>query len=169
MKTITYTNNQGLELKINKFSSGQFKWAFSLTFNNGAHTFCDTMTELRTILLKNGMTRKWAANVKDRFDPLTEEHVLINRYRIPRGSETEGSIPSRIPFVNMIGTGLDMGYMKPQLLEHKLNQTVLIPGTPKIGVPTFYSFFTSKNFSYVCDTNKRIRQWQLQVTSTAMV
>ena len=88
------------------------------------------MTELRTILLKNGMTRKWAANVKDRFDPLTEEHVLINRYRIPRGSETEGSIPSRIPFVNMIGTGLDMGYMKPQLLEHKLNQTVLIPGTP---------------------------------------
>lgn len=30
------------------------------------------MTELRTILLKNGMTRKWAANVKDRFDPLTE-------------------------------------------------------------------------------------------------
>ena len=79
------------------------------------------MTELRTILLKNGMTRKWAANVKDRFDPLTEEHVLINRYRIPRGSETEDSIPSRIPFVNMIGTGLDMGYMKPQLLEHKLN------------------------------------------------
>ena len=105
MKTITYTNNQGLELKINKFASG----AFSLTFNNGAHSFCDTMTELRTILLKNGMTRKWAANVKDRFDPLTEEHVLINRYRIPRGSETEGSIPSRIPFVNMVGTGLDTG------------------------------------------------------------
>ena len=148
MKTITYTNNQGLELKINKFSSGQFKWAFSLTFNNGVHTFCYTMTELRTILLKNGMTRKWAANVKDRFDPLTEEHVLINRYRIPRGSETEGSIPSRIPFVNMIGTGLDMGYMKPQLLEHKLNQTVLIPGTPKIGVPTFYSFFSQKIFHF---------------------
>ena len=144
MKTITYTNNQGLELKINKFASG----AFSLTFNNGVHTFCYTMTELRTILLKNGMTRKWAANVKDRFDPLTEEHVLINRYRIPRGSETEGSIPSRIPFVNMIGTGLDMGYMKPQLLEHKLNQTVLIPGTPKIGVPTFYSFFSQKIFHF---------------------
>lgn len=142
MKTITYTNNQGLELKINKFASG----AFSLTLNNGAHSFCDTMTELRTILLKNGMTRKWAANVKDRFDPLTEEHVLINRYRIPGGSETEGSIPSRIPFVNMIGTGLDMGYMKPQLLEHKLNQTVLIPGTPKIGVPTFYSFYSQKIF-----------------------
>lgn len=142
MKTITYTNNQGL--KINKFASG----AFSLTFNNGVHTFCYTMTELRTILLKNGMTRKWAANVKDRFDPLTEEHVLINRYRIPRGSETEGSIPSRIPFVNMIGTGLDMGYMKPQLLEHKLNQTVLIPGTPKIGVPTFYSFFSQKIFHF---------------------
>ena len=60
--TITYTNNQGLELKINKFTSGQFKWAFSLTFNNGVHTFCYTMTELRTILLKNGMIRKWAAN-----------------------------------------------------------------------------------------------------------
>ena len=27
------------------------------------------------------MTRKWAANVKDRFDPITDEHVLINRYR----------------------------------------------------------------------------------------
>ena len=146
MKTITYTNNQGLELKINKFSSGQFKWAFSLTFNNGAHTFCYTMTELRTILLKNGMTRKWAANVKDRFDPLTEEHVLINRYRIPGGSEMEVFITSRIPFVNMIGTGLDMGYMKPQLLEHKLNQTVLIPGTPKIGIPTFFLIFQSKNF-----------------------
>lgn len=112
MKAITYTN---------KFSSGQFKWAFSLTFNNGVHTFCYTMTELGTILLKNGMTRKWAANVKDRFDPLTEEHVLINRYRIPGGSEMEVFITSRIPFVNMIGTGLDMGYMKPQLLEHKLN------------------------------------------------
>jgi hypothetical protein len=36
MKTITYTNNQGLELKINKFASG----AFSLTFNNGARVFC---------------------------------------------------------------------------------------------------------------------------------
>ena len=84
MKTITYTNNQGLELKINKFASG----AFSLTFNNGAHSFCDTMTELRTILLKNGMTRKWAANVKDRFDPLTEEHVLIDRYRTPSRRST---------------------------------------------------------------------------------
>lgn len=170
MKTITYTNNQGLELKINKFSSGQFKWAFSLTFNNGVHTFCYTMTELRTILLKNGMTRKWAANVKDRFDPLTEEHVLINRYRIPGGSEMEVFITSRIPFVNMIGTGLDMGYMKPQLLEHKLNQTVLIPE-----IPTFFSFFNQKifyfkkNFSYICDPDKRIRQWQLQVTSIAMV
>ena len=117
MKTITYTNNQGLELKINKFASG----AFNLTFNNGANTFCYTMTELRNILLKNGMTRKWAANVKDRFDPLTEEHVLIDRYRTPGGSEMEVFITSRIPFVNMIGTGLDMGYMKPQLLEHKLN------------------------------------------------
>ena len=84
MKTITYTNNQGPELKINKFSSGQFKWAFSLTFNNGVHTFCYTMTELRTILLKNGMTRKWAANGKDRFDPLTEKNILISRYRTPR-------------------------------------------------------------------------------------
>ena len=73
MKTITYTNNQGLELKINKFASG----AFSLTFNNGAHSFCDTMTELRTILLKNGMTRKWAANVKDRFDPSRRSTYLL--------------------------------------------------------------------------------------------
>lgn len=107
------------------------------------------MTELRTILLKNGMIRKWAANVKDRFDPLTEEHVLINRYRIPGGSETEGSIPSRIPFVNMIGTGLDMGYMKPQLLEHKLNQTVLIPGTPQNRGPNFLLIFHFKKF-FLC-------------------
>lgn len=121
MKTITYTNNQGLELKINKFSSGQFKWAFSLTFNNGAHTFCYTMTELRTILLKNGMTRKWAVNVKDRFDPLTEKNILISRYRTPGGSEMEVFNTSRGPYVNMVKTGLDMGYMKPQLLEHKLN------------------------------------------------
>lgn len=120
MKTITYTNNQGL--KINKFSSGQFKWAFSLTFNNGVHTFCYTMMELRTILLKNGMTRKWAANVKDRFDPLTEENILISRYRTPGGSEMEVFNTSRGPYVNMVKTGLDMGYMKPQLLEHKLNR-----------------------------------------------
>lgn len=86
-----YNNNQGLELKVNKFTSGQFKWAFSLAFNNGVHTFCYTMTELRTILLKNGMTRKWAANVKDRFDPITDEHVLINRYR------TSASDPRRRP------------------------------------------------------------------------
>lgn len=78
MKTITYTNNQGLELKINKFTSGQFKWAFSLTFNNGVHTFCYTMTELRTILLKNGMTRKWAANVKDRFDPPSRRSTYLS-------------------------------------------------------------------------------------------
>nr|UVM94753.1 MAG: hypothetical protein [Bacteriophage sp.] len=70
----------------------------------------------------------------------------------------------------MVGTGLDTGHMKFQLLEHKPNQTVLIPG-----IPTFFSFFNQKifyfkkNFSYICDTNKRIRQWQLQVTSTAMV
>lgn len=118
MKTITYTNKQGLELKINKFASG----AFSLTFNNGVHTFCRTVTELRNVLLENGMTRKWAANVKDRFDPLTEEHVLINRYRTPGGSEMEVFNTSRGPYVNMVKTGLDMGYMKPQLLEHKLNR-----------------------------------------------
>lgn len=79
---------------------------------------------------------------------ITEEHVLINRYRIPGGSETEGFITSRIPFVNMIGPGLDTGHMKPQLLEHKLNQTVLIPGTPKIGVPTFFSFFNQRIFHF---------------------
>lgn len=49
------------------------------------------MTELRTVLLENGMTRKWAANVKDRFDPITDEHVLINRYR------TSASDPRRRP------------------------------------------------------------------------
>lgn len=55
MKTITYTNNQGLELKINKFTSGQFKHSFKLTFSNvGLHTICHTMSELRYILLENG-------------------------------------------------------------------------------------------------------------------
>lgn len=113
MKTITYTNSQGLELKINKFASG----AFSLTFNNGVNTFCYTMTELRNILLKFGMTRKWADNVKDRFDPLTEEHVLINRYRTPGGSEMEVFITSRILFVNMIGTESKMRYMDVETLS----------------------------------------------------
>lgn len=89
MKIVTSTNNQGLELKVNKFTSGQFKWA---------------------------------ANVKDRFDPIMDEHVLINRYRTSGGSEMEVFITSRIPFVNMVGTGLGMGYMKFQLLEHKLNR-----------------------------------------------
>jgi hypothetical protein len=79
------------------------------------------MSELRYILLENGMTRKWAANVKDRFDPLTEENVLISRYRTPGGSEMEVFNTSRGPYVNMVKTGLGMGYMKPQLLEHKLN------------------------------------------------
>ena len=116
MKTTTYTNKQGLELKINKFASG----AFSLTFNNGVHTFCYTMTELRTILLKIGMTRKWAANVKDRFDPLTEEHVLIDRYRTPGGSEMEVFITSRILFVNMIGTESEMRYMDAETLARKI-------------------------------------------------
>lgn len=152
MKTITYTNNQGLELKINKFSSGQFKWAFSLTFNNGVHTFCYTMTELRTILLKNGMTRKWAANVKDRFDPLTEEHVLINRYRTPGGSEMEVFITSRIPFVNMVGTGLDMGYMNSS--SWSINSTATGSNSfnsrgSKIGVPTFFSFFNIRKVFYL--------------------
>lgn len=116
MKTITYTNNQGLELKINKFASGEF----SLTFNNGANTFCDTMTELRDILLKNGMTRKWAANAKDRFDPLTEEPVHINRYRTPEGSEMEVFVTSRTLFVNMIGTGSEMRYMDAETLARKI-------------------------------------------------
>lgn len=53
MKTITYTNNQGLELKINKLSSG----AFSLTFNNGVHTFCYTQEELQDFLQKNNFQK----------------------------------------------------------------------------------------------------------------
>lgn len=123
MKTITYVNSRGIQLKISKFESGQFKHSFELTFSNvGLRTICHTMTELRYILLENGMTRKWAANVKDRFDPLTEEHVLINRYRTPGGSEMEVFNTSRGPYVNMVKTGLGMGYMKPQLLEHKLNR-----------------------------------------------
>lgn len=66
------------------------------------------------------MTRKWAANVKDRFDPLTEEHVLINRYRTPGGSEMEVFITSRILFVNMIGTELEMRYMDAETLARKI-------------------------------------------------
>ena len=149
MKIITY--NQGLELKVNKFTSGQFKWAFSLTFNNGVHTFCYTMTELRTILLKNGMTRKWAANVKGRFDPTTDEHVLINRYRTSGGSEMEVFITSRIPFVNMVGTGLGMGYMKFQLLEHKFKPTIVkkefnweLPADPDPKSDNYYNGIVSR-------------------------
>lgn len=42
----------------------------------------------------------------------------------------------------MVGTGLDTGHMKFQLLEHKLNQTVLIPGTPKSD--NYYNGIVSK-------------------------
>jgi len=44
----------------------------------------------------------------------------------------------------MVGTGLDMGYMEFQFLEHKLDQTVLIPGTLKQG----FSFFNQKIFYF---------------------
>ena len=115
-KTITYTNKQGLELKINKFASG----AFGLAFNNGVHTFCRTVTELRNVLLENGMTRKWADNVEDLFDPITESD-FIEKYRTKSGAEMEVLYSFRGPFVHMVKTGLGMGYMKPQLLEHKLN------------------------------------------------
>ena len=112
MKTITYTNNQDQQILLRGIQPYlQQRSPLLLRHHDGTQDHP----------LKNGMTRKWAANVKDRFDPLTEEHVLIDRYRIPGGSEMEVFITSRIPFVNMIGTGLDMGYMKPQLLEHKLN------------------------------------------------
>jgi hypothetical protein len=30
---------------------------------------------------------KWAANVKDRLDPITDKHVLINRHKASGGSE----------------------------------------------------------------------------------
>lgn len=152
MKTITYTNNQGLELKINKFSSGQFKWAFSLTFNNGAHTFCYTMTELRTILLKNGMTRKWAANVKDRFDPLTEEHVLINRYRIPGGIRDGGLHPQPNPVRkydrNRVGHGLHETPSSWSINSTTTGSNSFNSRDPKIGVPTFFSFFNQKIFHF---------------------
>lgn len=59
-----------------------------------------------------------------------DEHVLVNRYRVS-------------VFVNMVGTGLDTGHMKFQLLEHKLNRTVLIPG-----IPTFFSFFNQEIFHF---------------------
>ena len=84
----------------------------------------------------------------------TNKHVHINRYRTS-------------VFVNMVGTGLDTGCMKFQLLEHKLNQTVLIPESQLFSHFSIKKFFISKNFSYICDTNKRIRQ--LQITLTAMV
>lgn len=44
----------------------------------------------------------------------------------------------------MVGTGLDMGYMEFQFLEHELDQTVLISGTLKQGS----SFFNQKIFYF---------------------
>ena len=52
------------------------------------------------------------------YDPIADKHVLINRHKTSRRFSS--------PFVNMAGTGLDMGYIKSRLLEHKLNRTVLI-------------------------------------------
>lgn len=117
MKTITYTNKQGLELKINKFASG----AFSLTFNNGVHTFCRTVTELRNVLLENGMTRKWADNVEDLFDPITESD-FIEKYRTKSGAETEVLHSFRGPFVHMVGTELEMRYMDAETLARKITR-----------------------------------------------
>lgn len=74
MKTITYTNNQDQQILLRGIQPYlQQRSPHLLLHHDGTQ---DHPTE-------NGMTRKWAANVKDRFDPLTEEHVLINRYRIP--------------------------------------------------------------------------------------
>ncbi len=98
MKTITYTNKQGL--KINKFASG----AFSLTFNNGVHTFCRTVTELRNVLLENGMTRKWADFIKKYRTKMEVLHSF-------RGS-----------FVHMVGTELEMRYMDAGTLARKITR-----------------------------------------------
>lgn len=117
MKTITYTNKQGLELKINKFTSG----AFSLTFNNGVHTFCRTVTELRNVLLENGMTRKWADNVEDLFDPITESD-FIEKYQTKSGAEMEVLHSFRGPFVHMVGTELEMRYMDAGTLARKITR-----------------------------------------------
>jgi hypothetical protein len=59
------TEKLGPRQQSGSTNSPQFKWALGLAFSNGVHTFCYAMTELRAALLKNGMTRKWAANVKD--------------------------------------------------------------------------------------------------------
>lgn len=115
MKTITYTNKQGL--KINKFASG----AFSLTFNNGIHTFCRTVTELRNVLLENGMTRKWADNVEDLFDPITESD-FIEKYRAKSGAEMEVLHSFRGSFVHMVGTELEMRYMDAETLARKITR-----------------------------------------------
>ena len=75
-----------------------------------------------------------------RFDPLTEEHVLINRYRIPGGSEMEVFITSRIPFVNMIETGLDVG-------SWSINSTTTGSNSFNSRDPNFFLIFQSENFS----------------------
>lgn len=63
----------------------------------------------------------------------------------------------------MAGTGLDMGYMEFQFLEHKLDQTVLISGTLKQGSSFFNQkiFYFKKNFSYICDVQK----WGSRISS----
>lgn len=122
MKTIIYVNSRGIKLKINKFEDGQFKHSFRLTFSNaGIPSVCHTMTELRYILLENGMTRIWANNVKDRFDPLTESKITIDRYATENGSEMEVFNTSRGPYVNMVKTGLGMGFTTTTLLDHRIS------------------------------------------------
>lgn len=148
--TITYTNNQGLELKINKFTSGQFKWAFSLTFNNGVHTFCYTLTGLRTILLKNGMIRKWAANHYEK----KIEWIASPGYTTSSTDTTEQTKDRHT---------IRLGKLRTKSLRTRQSHSSIIIKNGASGSQLFShfsikKFFTSKNFSYICDTNKRIRQ-----------
>ena len=52
------------------------------------------------------MTRKWADNVEDLFDPITESD-FIEKYRTKSGAEMEVLHSFRGSFVHMVGTELE--------------------------------------------------------------
>ena len=141
MKITAYTNNQGQQIHLRSVQMGIQSYLQQLS---------------PSLLLHHDGTQnhppeKRAANVKDRFDPITNEHVLINRYRTSGGSEMEVFITSRIPFVNMVGIGLGMGIRNSS--SWNINSTATGSNSfnsrdPETGVPTFFSFFNRKIFYF---------------------
>ena len=64
---------------------------------------------------------KWADNVEDLFDPITESD-FIEKYRTKSGAEMEVLHSFRGSFVHMVGTELEMRYMDAETLARKITR-----------------------------------------------